>query len=89
MHASWGEVMHASWGGMCASRGACMLPGDVHASGRGMCASQGGGMHASWGVHAWPGVCMAGGMHGGGLAWAGVCMPHMPPSLIPRDMVGQ
>ena len=51
-----------------------MLPGDVHASGRGMCASQGGGMHAFWGVHAWPGVCMAGGMHGGGHVWLGACM---------------
>ena len=37
-------------------RGACMAEGDMYSRGRG---------------HAWWGICMAGGVCGGGIAWQG------------------
>ena len=90
MHASGGRGhvcflggVCASWGGVC-FLGVCMLPrgcacfpGGVHTSGGGVCAS--GGC-----------VCFPGGVHASrGCVSGGHACNTPPPSLIPRDTVGQ
>ena len=73
MHASWGACMLPGEGGMCASWGGCVLPGGVHAS-QGVCILLGVACVLLGGVCASQGVCML----PGGVCPGGMRVTHPP-----------